>query len=412
MTSMCPEGCLWRRKVGGPIQNIPGDTKMSIFRFGSTTRNCGLLRIIACAAASHFDYRHRELNPRNFFENMNRLICKVALAFAFPGVCASAFGQNGADVNETAHLLAGIPVTGALASFTQNSGWQAHAAAMDKAWKTKEHFQLGPIASWMSLHAGEYYSSSGTMYYMFSGPDFLYAYTFFPNANTYILAGLEPVGQVPDLSRMNPEMLNANLGALRSSMSTLLITHYFVTEEMRSELGRGNLGGTLPILYVFLARLGCTVLDTVYVHNPAEGVKITFSHGSGSQTLYYFKTDLSGGDSAFLRWCAARGPGVSLIKAASYLMHGDGFSGVRNFLLEHSSFIVQDDSGIPLRAFSKGWALEFYGRFVPHGEKFGKYDQEALAEIYRRNPPPPELGFAFGYWWQAERGILMLARRK
>src|SRR5437870_2164147 len=332
MMSIRPEGCLWRRKVSGPIQNIPGDTKMSIFRFGSTTRNCRLFRIIACAAASRFifDYRHRGLNPRNFFENMNRLICKVALAFAFPGVCASAFGQTGAAVN----------------------------------------------------------------------------------ANTYILAGLEPVGQVPDLSRMNPEMLNANLGALRSSMSTLLITHYFVTEEMRSELGRGNLGGTLPILYVFLARLGCTVLDTVYVHNPAEGVKITFSHGGGSQTLYYFKTDLSGGDSAFLRWCAARGPGVSLIKAASYLMHGDGFSGVRSFLLEHSSFIVQDDSGIPLRAFSKGWALEFYGRFVPHGEKFGKYDQEALAEIYRRNPPPPELGFAFGYWWQAERGILMLARRK
>jgi len=211
---------------------------------------------------------------------------------------------------------------------------------------------------------------------------------------------------------MSPDTLNANLGALRSSMSTLLITHYFVTEEMRSELGRGNLGGTLPILYVFLARLGCTVLDTVYVHSPAEGVRITFSCGGHSQTLYYFKTDLSGGNSVFLRWCAARGPGVSLIKAASYLMHGEGFSGVRNFLLEHSSFIVQDDSGIPLRAFSRGWALEFYGRFIPHGEKFGKYDQQTLAEIYRRNPPPPELGFAFGYRWQAERGILMLARRK
>jgi hypothetical protein len=93
-------------------------------------------------------------------------------------------------------------------------------------------------------------------------------------------------------------------------------------------------------------------------------------------------------------------------------MHGEGFSGVRNFLLERSNFIVQDDSGIPLHAFGKNWALEFYGRFIPHGEKFGKYDQQALAEIYRRNPPPPELGFAFGYWWQAERGILMLARRK
>ena len=93
-------------------------------------------------------------------------------------------------------------------------------------------------------------------------------------------------------------------------------------------------------------------------------------------------------------------------------MHGEGFSGVRNFLLDHSACIIQDDSGIPLRAFNKNWQMEFYGRFIPHGERFGKYDQTALAEIYHRNPAPPELGFAFGYWWQAERGILMLARRK
>ena len=353
------------------------------------------------------------MTPSPFFERSKRsIVYRVVLAFAFFGLIDSICGQNAATLDETARLLAGLPVTGALAGFTQDVRWQGHAAAMDKAWKTKEYFQLGPIASWMDAHAGEYYRSSDTMYYMFGGPDFLYAYTFFPNANTYILAGLEPVGQVPDLTQMSPDMLTANLGALRNSMSTLLITHYFVTEEMKSELGRGNVSGTLPILYVFLARLGCTVLDTTYVHSPAEGVKITFSHGSGSQTLYYFKTDLSGGNSAFLRWCAAHGSGVSLVKAASYLMHGEGFSGVRNFLLEHSSFIVQDDSGIPLRAFNKGWALEFYGRFIPHGEKFGKYDQQALAEIYRRNPPPPELGFAFGYWWQAERGILMLARRK
>lgn len=119
-------------------------------------------------------------------------------------VCVSADAENAATLDDTARLLAGLPVTAQLASSTQTGGWQAHAAAMDKAWKTKEYFQLGPIASWMGSHAGEYYHSSATMYYMFSGPDFLYAYAFFPNASTYILAGLEPVGQVPDLTRMNP----------------------------------------------------------------------------------------------------------------------------------------------------------------------------------------------------------------
>ncbi|HZR79297.1 MAG TPA: hypothetical protein VFA58_08810, partial [Chthoniobacterales bacterium] len=339
-------------------------------------------------------------------------VLSIALGLVFIAMPGPAFAQNAASLDDTARLLAGLPVTGPLAGFTQDQRWQGHAAAMDKAWKTKEYFQLEPIAAWMGSHASAYYHSTGPMYYMFGGPDFLYANAFFPDASTYILAGLEPVGQVPDLSRMNADALSANLGALRNSMTTLLVTHYFVTEEMKSELGRSNLTGTIPILYVFLARLGCTILDTNYVHSPAEGVKISFSRNGRTQTLYYFKTDLSGGGSGFLRWCGSHGVGVSLIKAASYLMHGDGFSGVRNFLLEHSALIVQDDSGIPLRAFNKSWEIEFYGRFIPHGEKFGKYDQVALAEIYHRNPPPPALGFAFGYWWQAERGILMLARRK
>ena len=85
----------------------------------------------------------------------------------------------------------------------------------------------------MNANASEYYNSSNTMYYMFGGPDFLYAHTFFPNANTYILAGLEPVGQVPDLSRISPDVLGGELSALRGSMSTILKTHYFITKDMR-----------------------------------------------------------------------------------------------------------------------------------------------------------------------------------
>ena len=38
-----------------------------------------------------------------------------------------------------------------------------------------------------------------TVLYMFSGQDFLYATSFFPNASTYVLSGLEPVGDIPQL---------------------------------------------------------------------------------------------------------------------------------------------------------------------------------------------------------------------
>ena len=149
------------------------------------------------------------------------------------------------------------------------------------------------------------------------------------------------------------------------------------------------------------------------VSNASFALSIDFKHGGFRQTVYYFKSDLSngGGSAGFLNWCAAQGPANSLLKNASYLLHTDGFSSVRSFLLEHSRVIVQDDTGIPLRAFTKDWAIRHYGRYLPHGEMFGKYYQRDLAEVFA-NSPPPELGFAFGYHWQRDRGVLLLATQK
>jgi hypothetical protein len=325
---------------------------------------------------------------------------------------AQTLAQNAPTLDETAHFLAGMPVTGVLEPLTHDPAWQEHAQAMNEAWKRKEQQQIWPIRQWMQANASRYHRSADTAYYMFSGPDFLYASIFFPLSSNYILAGLEPIGNVPDLAQVPPEVLRADLLSLRSSMNSILRFQYFITKEMRTDLGRGNVSGTLPILYVFLARLGYTVIDAAHLSSPVEGVKITFSGGEQPQTLYYFKTDLSGGNNAFLRWCAARRPGLSLLKAASFLMHGDGFSGVRNFLIQNSRVIIQDDSGIPLRDFPKGWKVNCYGRYVPHHEEFEKYHQTDLAAIYAQNPPPPGLGFAFGYHWQKEDGLLMLATRE
>ena len=94
-------------------------------------------------------------------------------------------------------------------------------------------------------------------------------------------------------------------------------------------------------------------------------------------------------------------------------MHAEGFAGVRNFLLENSRVIIQDDSGIPLRSFPKGWTVDCYGRYRAAR---GDVREISISPISPRfttsNPPPPELGFAFGYHWQKDRGLLMMATRK
>jgi len=59
--------------------------------------------------------------------------------------------------------------------------------------------------------------------------------------------------------------------------------------------------------------------------------------------------------------------------------------------------------------FSKNWKINCYGRYVPHKEEFEKYYQPDLAALYAQGPPPTPLGFAFGYHWQKEDGILMVA---
>src|SRR6476660_4761270 len=166
------------------------------------------------------------------------MIYRVLTALLLLG--ASALAQNAPSLDETAHFLAGMPVTGVLEPLTHDPAWQEHARAMSEAWTRKERQQIWPIRQWMQANAPQYHRSTDTAFYMFSGPDFLYASIFFPLSSNYVLAGLEPVGNVPDLIRVPSEMLRADLVSLRNSMNSILRFQYFITKEMSADLGQGN----------------------------------------------------------------------------------------------------------------------------------------------------------------------------
>ncbi len=270
---------------------------------------------------------------------------------------------------------------------------------------------------------------------MFSGPDFLYANAFFGEAETYIMAGLEPIGRIPRTDDNLKRNLSARLSGLRSSLHALLSYSFFRTVAMKKDLHSRNLEGTLPLLYLFLVRSGKTVHGVNLVEldkdgrllaiddasadpfrkGPAQGVEIEFSGADKKvRRLYYFRTDLSDtglAHNGFAQFVGTFGKVDALLKSASYLLHSGGFSGARQLLLTQADRIVEDDTGLPLATFPRQeWDLKPFGRYLgPIGLFPGRY-QAGMRELFRRSPGTLEFGI--GYRYHRSESNLLLATRK
>ncbi len=341
-------------------------------------------------------------------------------------------------INDTARLLAGLPPLSdpAMAELSQQSSWQQHAKYFDTAWARLEKNQLSKVHLWAKTQVPDAFASKDTAFYMFSGPDFLYADTFFPQADTYVMCGMEPTGPLPDLSKLSLQALGGELQALQESINSVMNFSFFITKSMKNDLQNHTLRGTLPVLYLFMARSGKTLIDAGYVSldeqgvitprqeetlrsskAPVPGVRIRFlSEGSNTpRTLYYFSTDISDSglkQSGFMKFCKTLAPGNSCVKSASYLMHESYFSEVRAFLLDNAKIVIQDDSGIPCSFFTPdAWQLRVFGHYPGPIPLFKDCYQKMLAEIYRTGNPEP-LDFGIGYRHRAGESTLMVATRK
>jgi hypothetical protein len=355
---------------------------------------------------------------------------KIAAAAAAM-ILAALLGARAAETvtaDDTARFLAGLPPSAdsPLTPLTREAAWQHHAKFFDTAFAQLEQRQLSKIRAWSAANLA---APRPTMFYMFSGPDFLYADAFYSNATTYVLSALEPPGSVPDLTRLPRGGVGAALYNVERSLGSVLSFSFFITRQMKIDLHAGQFSGTLPILYVFLARSGKTIRNVSPVAidnkgaayfanenpgpNATRGLRIVFAGSDGvEKTLYYFSTDLSNPSakaSGFLKFCATLAPGNSLIKSASYLLYSANFTAVRDFLLANSATIIQDDSGIPLAYYSaKRWRFFPFGRYAgPIAEFPGRY-QESYAELFRRAQP---IDFGIGYRWRSYESNLLLSVR-
>jgi hypothetical protein len=330
--------------------------------------------------------------------------------------------HDAAALNSVARQLAGVDST------AQDQAYQTHAKAMQKAWKQVDQTRLLKMRTWAKRELGALEKET-YVFYPFSGPDSLHQITFFPNATTSVLCGLEKVGVLPDLAALTPEERATELGRIRSSLTASLNYSFFKTNDMKVDLKDHALGGVLPILYTYAALLG-DELKSVELLNldgagnlvaagpGASAARLTFTVPGSTQvhTLVYCSWDLSdhglkGPGEAFLNFARKGGRNVTYLKSASYLMHSAGFSTIRGFILQNAKAVLQDDSGIPHRFFkAEAWTATPYGAYDAPIRLFKERAQEDLKALY--GPATKPLGFGIGYQFRGGTSNLALYTAK
>jgi hypothetical protein len=360
----------------------------------------------------------------------------------------AAFAQTN-ELNENAQILAGVsPSDTQITEYLKHTSFASFVTSTNSDWNTihgkvSASSRLDRISKWSSKELGDFDTSCKTLLYAFGGPDILNAQKFFPSCNRYVMFGLKKVGTFPNLISLLKQNningyteFNSYLAGARESQKELFRLGFMVTNITRKAQSESKIDGHAALIAFLLIRGGnfieniepfCltdssvlkTALDsyghTSCLRTEVPGVKIQFRDSKNLQKeVLYIRTDLSDGifkqNSTvykYLQYVSNQDgvPFVSMLKAASYLMHKPGFVNIRKFILDSSQYLLQDDSGIPFRFLDQSvWNIKFYGNFSYPIKLFKNMDQPALRHVYYPNgfpglkdPNIELLPFNYGY---------------
>src|SRR5258708_475697 len=167
-----------------------------------------------------------------------RLIAAALFAVVLALAIAPARSAETATADDTARFLAGLPPApdSTLAALAKSPGWAQHARFFDSIFAREDANARARVRAFAKEPLPQQHD---TMLYMFSGPDFLYATLFFPSASTYVLSGLEPVGDVPQLTSLPRGTVDASLHNIEGSLGSILNLSFFITKNMNTQLNAG-----------------------------------------------------------------------------------------------------------------------------------------------------------------------------
>lgn len=298
-----------------------------------------------------------------------------------------------------------------------------------RAWTNYEKQVGQPLLTWAKQEVA--YRGGDTVFYPFSGPDFLTVERIYPNAGRYILVALQNARQPTYPEKMDEKQRHAFVEKLGAAWKKFGRLGYFRTEDLdEDQRDKTSSLGVTTILMAFAARLGYEVVEVtplgfnaikgewepLPVSEPWKSMRLSLQKDGRKVVLDYLSMDLSDdgmrAQKSQRAWMNLMAGKPTLLKAASHLLQEPYFKILRNMLTSASPIVVQDETGLDYKNLSKIGAVRLYGNFTqPHG-LFKSTTQPALAAAYKAEKSPGKLPFAFSYLKKSENRSIQIARRQ
>lgn len=316
-------------------------------------------------------------------------------------------------INRALRFYAGISKDGISMSESDSRAWDKYSETMKQYAKLTER-NRAMVDSIARNDFADFRDSIDYVLYPFAGADFIYPTLIYPDADTYFLCGLEQTG-TPIAKEVHTNY--AHYEAYRKALQYFLRASYFITKYMDVDFHNDELDGICPVITMLMATMdreiiainykafdeGGNIVDAPEKSNLLE-IKFFKKGSTHEQTLYFLSGNADNkhfdeGLKKYLDRTLPQHRVGSYLKAASYLMHHSFFSTMRDYIINYSYAVVEDDSGIPYKFFTEQYDVTLYGVYKRPLNDFGpECYQSDLQEVYNqqaRNIHP--LPFRIGY---------------
>lgn len=328
-------------------------------------------------------------------------------------------------INQSTRFYAGVSREGVSMSATDSAAWEKYSKEIGQYIK-KSMNTRSMVDSIARTDFSDFRGDINYVFYPFSGADFMYPITLFPDADTYFLCGLERTG-TPISGPVKTKF--SRYEAYRNALATFFRASYFITKEMSGDFHNSELDGVCPVITMLMAVAGYDIISIQYKEFDVEGNIVPsaekskvleykfFRRGTRhEQTLYYVSGNVENPhfDENMKKYLDKTLPNqkvASYLKAASFLMHWGSFSTMRDYIINNSLAVIEDDSGIPYRYFTENFDVTLYGKYKhPSSEFSGSCYQRDLEQLYKDNAATIHLlPFRIGYNYPSN---WLVARRK